>query len=152
STTDDVTVPTAADPELRFLTSAEWISEALDLSAGVTAYSSLSSVSSLPAGTSITLTAASSANNIAYTAFSSIGTVLVQRYIKIKAVLTTDASNTTTPAITAITVNYTVSGNLASSAIDSITNFGWDIFQSSFETSGGTVLLEMRSATTSGGL
>lgn len=151
STTDDVSVPTASDPELRFLTTGEWISEALDLTTGVTIYNALTAVSSIPAG-SVTLTAASSADNISYTAFGAIGSITVQRYIKVKITLTTDASNIQTPAITSLTFNYTIVGNLVSSAIDTVTNFGWDIFQASFSTNGGTVLFEMRSATTEGGL
>lgn len=152
STTDDVFTPSSSDPELRFLTTGEWVSEPLDLSAGVTAYSSLTATSTIPAGTSVTLTAASSADNITYTAFAAIGVVSVQRYLKVKVSLATDSTDDVTSSVSALTLLYTVSGNLVSSAIDTVTNYGWDIFQTSFTTNGGTVTFEMRSATTSGGL
>jgi hypothetical protein len=152
-TTDDRQVPVTGPATLRFNTTATWISEAIDHTTDITALNALLSVTNIPGGTTVTIEIATSADNITYTTFGPIGSAVVQRYSKVRAILTTTGDNVTTPTVTSIRLNWTLVSNLISSGIDTgATPAGWDIFQAQFAANGGTVLFEMRSATTLGGL
>lgn len=127
-----------------------WISNGIDCTTDVTAYNTLSAVTSIPGSTSISLEIATSTDNIAYSAFTSIGSAVVARYVRIRATLTATVANDTTPVLTSILFNWTTVGNLTSSGIDTgTTPSGWDIFQAAFV---GSVVFQMRSAATLGGL
>lgn len=163
STTDDRTTPTITNllsgtysvPRLEFPSTAEWISNGIDLTTDVTAYNSLDAVSSIPSGTSLSIQVATSDDNITYTSYSSIGSATVKRYIRIKASFTTNSTplnaiNSLTPSITSITLKYTIVSNLISSGIDTgTTPAGWDIFSTTFS---GLVTFQVRSSSTLGGL
>jgi len=153
STTDDRVTAQIGLPSLRFATTSEWISEAIDHAAAPTTLDALSLVSTTPTGTSVTATIATSADNITYSSYTAIGSATPARYSKVKITVTSDAVNELTASVTSATLNWTITGNLVSSGIDTgTTPAGWDVFLSSFSTNGGTVLLEMRSAATLGGL
>lgn len=153
TTTDDRFTPTVGQTSLAYSTTGVWISEAIDHTTDITTLNALTMVSSAPGGTSITLEIATSANNIAYTAFGPIGSAVVQRYSKVRLTLTTNAGNTVTPTVTSTELNWTVVANLVSSVIDTgSTPAGWDIFQAQFALNGSTVQFFMRSATTAPGL
>jgi len=152
-TADDRVTATVSGPVLKFSTTATWISEAIDHTTDITVLNSLSAVSSSPAGTTVTVEIATSANNIVYTAFGPLGSATVQRYSKIRATLTTNVDDTVTPTVNSITLTWTLVSNLVSSAIDTgSVPAGWDIFQSSFQLNGGTVVFAIRSAATAVGL
>lgn len=151
--TDDRATAQVGAVTLRYNNTATWISEAIDHTTDITALDALLAVTSVPSGTSVTIEIATSADNIIYSAFTSIGSAVVQRYSKVRATLVSTSDNTTTPTVTSIRLNWTLVSNLVSSGIDTgATPAGWDIFQAQFSTNGGTVLFEMRSATTLGGL
>ncbi len=155
TTNDDRTNPTVQVPTLKFLTSPDWRSEPLDLSTDVTEYTSAAVTSVVPAGTSVLLEAASSADNISYTAFGSLGAIAVQRYIKFKITLTTNGDNTSSAEVSQIDFRYKLTSNLQSSSIDTgIPPAGWNIFQISFidNSVSSSVTVEMRSAASLGAL
>lgn len=152
-TTDDRNTAVIGLPTLKFSTTGIWISEVIDHTTDVTAYNSLSIVSSLPAGTSAIVEIATSANNISYTAFTSLGSAVVQRYSKTRITLTTDAGNTDSAEVSSALLTWTVVANFQSSGIDTgNTPAGWDIFQAQFAANGGTVQFFLRTASTLGGL
>lgn len=129
--------------QIRFATTAIWISNGIDLSSEVTTYNSLDSVSSIPGGTGLVIEVATSANDIAYTSFGPIGSATVQRYLRIRVTFTTDVANSTTPVLTSLLLKWTVVASLISSQINTgITPSGWDVFQISFT---GNVQVFMRS-------
>lgn len=159
TTTDTVFTPAVSAPILTFVANqvsqpAEWISEAIDCTADVTAYTGLTSSVTTPAGTSVEILIATSTDDISYSGFTTVGSAIVRRYVKIRARLVMDGSQSTSPTITSITFTWTIVANLISSIIDTAVNppAGWDIFLSSFTLNGGTVQFQMRSATTSGGI
>lgn len=153
STTDDRETDAFTSLNAVFLNGIEWISPSIDTTSDVTAYNSLTTSQSIPAGASVVYTVATSANDIAYTAFGPIGSATLQRYIKIKATITKNGSGVS-PTISSIILRWTLVANLISQAIDTAVTppAGWDIFLASFTTNGGTVSFQMRSATSSGGL
>lgn len=157
STNDNVLTPSTSASILQFFTSnavpAVWISEAIDATSDVTAFF-LSTVGVTPAGCSFQLDVATSPDNAIYTAFVPFGTEVVQRYIKIRIQLFLNSDQTATPYFSNVTLTWTIIANLKSSAIDTTVSppAGWDIFSANFQANGGTVLFEMRSATTALGL
>lgn len=141
------------NPVVTFTTTTTWISEAIDTTSDVVSYDALTVVDTIPGGTSITITVATSANNILYTSFVPFGSAVLQRYIKVKAVLTATGDDLTTPLITSIELDWTITANFVSSIIDTnVTPSGWDIFVAQFATNGGTIQFQMRSAATSGAI
>jgi hypothetical protein len=144
STNDDRNTAVVSVPYLRF---------AIDHAAAPTSLDSLTISSTVPSGTSATVTIATSADNMTYSSFVAVGSATPARYSKVKIVLTTPVPNDVTASVSSATLNWTITGNLISSAIDTGTiPAGWDVFLASISANGGTILLEMRSASTSGGL
>lgn len=146
STNNDVYTqyqPILYSVQLRFPTTAIWISNGIDLTSEVTAYNSLDAVSSIPGGTSLAIEVATSTDDISYSSFGPIGSATVQRYLRIRVTFTTDAANSTTPVLTSLLLKWTVVASLTSSAINTgITPSGWDVFQITFT---GNVTVYMRS-------
>ena len=56
----------------------------------------------VPVGTSITLLAATSADNITYSSYSAIGSASISKWAKIQIQLNTDAGNTVTPIVSSV--------------------------------------------------
>lgn len=143
-------VPALLGLSLLFPTTAVWISNGIDMTTDVTALNSLDIVSAVPSGTSLVVDVATSANNITYTSFTTLGSVAVQRYIRIRATFTTNTGNINTPTLTSLLLKWTTVSNIVSSAIDTgVVPSGWDIFQTSFT---GNVSFFMKSAASSGAL
>ena len=153
ATSDDRSTDSVISMRLFFPSTTEWISPTIDTSADTTVYDSLNVTSSAPGGTSIAVTVATSADDISYTPYVSFGSHTVQRYIRIK--ITFSRSNLAlTASVSSIILRWTMVSNLVSQGIDTGVTppAGWDIFLASFQTNGGSVSFEMRSATTLGGL
>lgn len=152
ATTDDRETDAFTGLSAVFPNTIDWISPSIDTTADVTAYNSLTTVETLNGGT-VVYTVATSANDISYTAFGPIGSATLQRYIKIKATITRSGPGVS-PAISSIILRWTIVSNLVSVGIDTGVTppAGWDTFLASFNTNGGTVAFQMRSATTLGGL
>jgi hypothetical protein len=153
STTDDRVTVQIGLPTLKFATTATWISDVVDHTTDITALNSLVMTATTPSGTSATVEIATSANNITYSAYSSLGSATPQRYSKIRVTLTTDSANSVTPTVTSVLFTWTLVANFQSSAIDTgNAPAGWDIFQSQFSTNSGTVVFSFRTASTLGAL
>jgi len=159
STNNDVFTPSTTGTRLLFtnhvsLVPQEWVSEAIDTTSDATVYNSLSMVSNAPSGTSVTMTIATSADNITYTPFVSFGSHTVQRYAKIKVTLVMNSAQDATPSVTSINFTWTIVANHLSSIIDTAAAppAGWDIFQAVVASAGAGVTFQMRSASTSGGI
>lgn len=162
TSSDNRVTPSIGLPTLLFATTATWESESIDTTLQSTAYNALTTTSTTPAGTSVTVTIATSASTSGpWTGsgngdgqFGPFGSHIVRQFVRIRAVLTTDGTNTTTPSISSIILKWTVAARYTSTIIDTGVNppAGWDLFLSDFTTNGGTVAFEMRSATTSGGI
>lgn len=162
SSSDDRVTPTVGLPTLTFNTTATWESESIDTTLQSTVYNSLVTTSTIPAGTSVTITIATSAltggpwggTGNADGQFGPFGSHIVRQFVRIRAVLTTDGTNATSPTVASIVLKWTISAKYTSTIIDTGVNppAGWDLFLSDFTTNGGTVSFEMRSATTSGGI
>jgi hypothetical protein len=152
-TTDDRVSPTIGQPNLTFATTATWISETIDHTTDITALNTLSIAATTPSGTSATVSIATSADDITYTTFGPIGSAVVQRYSKVKVVITSTSDNVTSANVQNVMLTWTLVANLQSLHIDTgNTPAGWDLFQAQFTTNGGTVAFYMRTATTDGGL
>lgn len=159
SITDDVFTPSTTGPRLLYtvhvtIVPQEWVSEAIDTTADVTAYNSLSMVSTTPAGTSVTMTIATSNDNLTYDPFVTFGSEVMRRYVKIKLTLVMNAAQDTTPSVTSVNFTWTIVANHVSSIIDTGATppAGWDIFQAAIASAGAGITFQMRSATTSGGI
>lgn len=149
---------------LEFQRTATWISPAIDCTADVTAYNSLTNVFQNFGGgttTTVTFTIATSADNLSYTAFVAFGSHVVQRYVKIRIVMTAGQAGGAvpiyfilSPTVTSTILRWTVVANLVSSGIDTAVTppAGWDLFLAGFTLNGGSLQFQMRSATTLGGL
>lgn len=155
SSDDDTVTPTVNAGEIRFSTTTEWISEGIDHTTDITSLDALIVVKTVPGGTTVTEEVATSADDVTYTTFGPIGSAVVQRYTKVKITMTASTGDVDTPTVTSVTLQWSVSSNLVSSAIDTGISGGppgWDIFQTTFTTNGGTATFEMRTASTVGGL
>lgn len=153
ATTDNRRTPSVAVPQLTFNTVGTWISQPIDCTTDVTAYGALQITENLPAGTSVAVTAATSSDNITYSSFVDIGSAVVNRWIKIKVVLTTTSDNISTPSISLLKFVWTQTSTFTSSAIDvGQVPTGWGVFQNASALNGGTLTFYMRSASSSIGL
>ena len=154
TTSDDRNVPIIEPFTLKFATTAVWVSEEIDCTADVTAYEALTATSVTPTGTSVTVEAASSATSGAgYSSFAALGSTTVRRYFKAKLTITADTADELTAAVSSLRFNYRIVANFISAAIDtSTTPAGWDVFQAVVAANGGTILLELRTAASSGTL
>lgn len=151
STTDDRVSPTIAPLTISYSNTATWVSEVVDHTADILTLDALTLSSVTPLGTTATMTIATSADNITYSAFTALGSAVARRYSKVRVDLT--GTGTTTPTVTSILFRWSVRATFTSSAIDTInTPAGWGIFQSTFDTNGGTATFKIRSAATQGGL
>lgn len=147
NTNDNRVVPTINPFILRWPSTSTWISDVVDHTADITSLDALVMNATTPAGTTATVTIATSANNITYSSFTAVGSATPQRYSKVKVVLTTDAADTVTAFVTSVRLDWTVQANLISSAISTVvTPAGWGLFQADYETNGGTLLFEARTA------
>ncbi len=154
TTTDDRNVPILEPATLKFPTTAVWVSEEIDCTANVTAYEALTASTTIPAGTSVTVEAASSnTSGAGYSAYAALGSTTVRRYFKAKLTITADTADELTAVVSSLTFNYRIVANFVSAAIDTSTvPAGWDVFQAVAAANGGTLLLEMRTASSGGGL
>lgn len=152
STTDDRIIPSVTSiVTLRMALTGTWTSPAIDTTDDSTLYNALNVINnSVPAGTSVDVTIATSPDDITYTSFVPFGSETVDRYAKIKLVLTKNGSEQT-PVTSSVELQWTIVANLISSAIDTgvAPPAGLDIFQA---TSNGNVLIELRSAASEGAL
>lgn len=150
TTDDDRITPTLGAPTLTFPTNGVWVSSAVDLGADVSALNGLVVSSYVPSGTSITAEVATSSDNVTYSAYSAIGAATPARYLKVRVTLTTASSNSATPYVSSIRLNWTAQGTFISRVIDTgVAPTGIDPFS---ESSTGDVVFSMRSSDTSGGL
>ncbi len=154
TTTDDRNVPILEPATLKFATTAVWVSEEIDCTADVTVYEALTAATTIPAGTSVTVEAASSLTSGAgYGAYGAIGSTTVRRYLKARLTITADTADELTAVVSSLRFNYRIVANFVSAAIDTDTTpAGWDVFQAVTASNGGTLLLEMRTAASSGTL
>lgn len=153
TTTDDRISGTAQRARLSFNGLSTWISEVIDHTADIVSLDSLLVTSTVPSGTTLTVTIATSPDNLVYSAFTPLGSATPERYSKIKAELSINVAGDVTPTLTNIQLNWTVTSQLVSSAITTIVMpVEWGAFQADFNTNGGTVVFETRSAATEAGL
>lgn len=154
ATTDSRDVPTIGAPTLTFNTTGTWTSAAITCTSDITSLVSLVSNTLLPAGTTVALTIATSTDNVSYSSFTDISLATPHKYAKIKITMTTDSTNMTSPTLLTAELDWAVSSNLVSSAIDTGANppAGWGIFQYDRLGTGGTVQFYFRSASTALGL
>lgn len=159
SQTDDRYTPTLGQLTTNFTDSTDtkqavWESAAIDCSADVTAYS-LDITKVEPAGTSVTVTAAVSDDNISYSAYAAIGSYAggEKRYIKLKAVVTASSDGSVTARLTALAFSWALESTWESAAIDAgVVPTALSVFDADYEENGGTVSLFMREAASEGGL
>lgn len=154
ATTDDRDVPILGAPTLAFNTTGTWISAPILCTTDITTLDSLVQSVSLPAGCTSTITIATSALiGSGYSAYTAVGLATPAKYAKIKVVMTTDTGNTVSPTLLTVELDWSVSSNLVSSAIDTaVTPAGWGIFQWNVLSAGGTITFYFRSASTALGL
>jgi len=153
TTADDRTTPVAGPLTFKFNTTGTWTSGTIDHTTDVVSLDSLVLSATIPGGTTAIIEIATSANDITYTAFGSLGSAVVQRYSKLRVTMTTDAGNTTSPTVSSVLFTWTLTANLQSSIIDTgNVPAGWDIFQSQFADNGGTINFFFRTAATAGAI
>lgn len=153
ATTDNTQTPSVNAPILTFNTTATWISQPINCTTDVTGYNAIVVTENLPLGTTATITIATSANNITYTGFTSIGSAVVQQWVKVMVVLTATSDDVTSPSVSLLKFTW----NLTSTFTSSIINIGqvpsgWGVFQNQSSLNGGTLTFYMRSASSSGAI
>lgn len=153
-TLDNRNTPTfTGGPTLFFSTTGTWISQPIDCTTDVTSYDALAVTQNIPSGTSATITVATSADNITYTSFGPVGSAAVHRWVKIKIVLTTNGSDSSTPSVSFLKFSWQQTSTFTSSIIDvGQVPTGWGVFQDAALTNGGTLTFYMRSAASSGAI
>jgi len=156
STTDNRRVPSMTSPTVSFNAVGTWISPAFELTTDATSFLSMPVVNNIPANTSVVYTIATSANQSgpwsgtgnADGQFGPLGSAVLRRWSKIKAVLTATSTGLSTPSVNSIILNWTIVATYASSALNiGQTPSGWGLFQDSANPNGGTLSFSMRSAT-----
>lgn len=153
NTNDDRITPSIGAPTMTYSTTGVWISSAIDHTTDIVSLDSLVLSSVIPVGTTAVVEIATSANDITYTSFGSLGSAVVQRYSKLRITMTTDAGNTISPTVSSLLFTWTLTANLQSTAIDTgNTPAGWDIFQAQFAANSGTIQFFFRTASTAPGL
>lgn len=147
-------VPVMGTPTLLFNVTGTWVSQPISISSDITAWDSLTFTGNAPLGTSVTLTIATATTQFgSYSSFSSIGSALLQPWAKVRAVLTTDAGNITSPAVSSITLDWEISSTIESTPIDTgTTPAGFSTVQWEQASATGTTTFYIRTATTSIGL
>lgn len=151
SVTDDRNAISTSEGTLSF-PNLTWISEAIDHTADITSLDALNVNSSIPSGTALTVTIATSTDNITYSGFTNVGSAIPRRYSKIRAALTKSTGNVS-PILNSIQLNWSLTSVFTSYAIDTvITPIQWGLFQTDTESMSGVVTFAIRSATTQGGL
>jgi hypothetical protein len=154
NSSDNRVTPTTTAPTVTFSTTAVWVSQPIDATIDNTGWASLTFAGNVPAGTSVTLTIATSTDNLSYSSFGPVGSAVTTRWAKIQMVLTTDSGNTVSPSISDVTLTWALSSTIQSSAIDTGTvpaGFSTMQFEES-NLSAGTVTMYIRTATTAPGL
>lgn len=147
ATVDTYVTPQIGAPTLSYNTTGIWESEAIDHTADITTLDLLNIV-----GAGV-VEIATSTDNVTYSSYGPVGSATPARYSKVRITLTTDGSNTTSQVVTSATLNWSLLANFISSVIDtSSAPAGWDIFQSDFSANGGSVVFEVRTASTVPGL
>lgn len=153
-TSDDRNVPTISTAvEFDFSTTGEWISEAIDTTADSTVYNALTTTANTPGSSTVVteIRTATTVPGLTAAPWVAFGSVTVRQYAQIRLTFTKDGANI--PSVSLVDFTWTVVSNLISAEIDTnVDPSGWDVFQSDFNVNGGTIVFEMRSATTSGGL
>jgi hypothetical protein len=174
NTADDRIVPSVTlTPSATFhmsigASTVQWTSPAIDCSTDLTSYSSISfnMTGSSFATFYVDVEAASSADNVTYSSYvslgghigttitiSSFGALPVARYVKVRLRLQRITSNSSQPRISSLTFGWNTSSTLISSAINlGATPAGWDTFQATTAIGGGTVSFHLRTAASSGAL
>lgn len=154
TTSDDRDVPLLGAPTLTFNTTGTWTSAPILCTTDITTLDALVQSVSIPAGCTSTITIATSASiGSGYSSFVAVGSATPNKYAKIKVVMTTDTGNTVSPTLLTVELDWSLSSNLVSVAIDTaVTPSGWGIFQWNSLSAGGTILFYFRSASTALGL
>lgn len=152
-TDDDRVTPTIGTPILKFNTVGTWISPMIETTLDGTSFISMPAVDNVPAGTSVVYTISTWDGIGAWSAYTAIGSAVISRYAKLKAVLTASSDDASTPSVTSLTLNWNLSSVYESASIDiGQVPAGWGLFQTSSAANGGTLGFEMKSAASAGGL
>jgi hypothetical protein len=147
--------PVLSFPMLRFNTTATWESQPIDTTTDNTGWGTLTYTGNVPLGTTVTLTIATSNSQFSgYSAYGPIGSALVQRWAKVRMVLTTDSDNATSPSVASVTLNWNLTSTLTSSITDTGTiPAGFSTFQWEQTVLGvGTVTFSIRTAASAGAI
>lgn len=154
STSDSRNVPAVSAPTILFSTQAIWVSQPIDATTDNTGWGSLTFSGNVPSGTSVTLSIATSPDNITYSSFGPIGSALTEPWAKIMFVIQTDAGDTTSPSVSDVTLTWNLTSQIESSAIDTgTTPAGFSTMQFEQDNPGvGTITMYIRTASTALGL
>lgn len=153
ATTDNRNTPSVTVPALTFNTTGTWISQAIDCTTDVTSYNAITSTTSVPGGTTVTITVATSPDNVTYSSFVAVGSAVVQRYVKVRVVLTTTSDNASTPSVSLLVFSWNLSSTFTSSIINvGQVPSGWGLFQDVETVGNGTITFYMRSAASPGAI
>lgn len=154
STTDNSDVPLVSAPVLTFNITGTWTSAPILCTTDITTLDALVQSVTLPAGTTSTITIATSASSgSGYSSFVAVASATPNKYAKVRVTMTTDSGNTVSPTLLSAELDWSLSSNLISSAIDTgVTPAGWGIFQWDSLGLGGTITFYFRSAASSGAL
>ncbi len=152
STTDNRDQIVIDMPTLYFPNTSTWISEVIDHTLDIVSLDDLITTSTIISGSTVVTTIATSTDNITYSSFTDISLATPHRYSKVKVVIT-NPDSTDSSFVSSVLFNWTITGQLISSAINTIvTPAGWGLFQEASILNSGTVVFEARSAASSGAL
>lgn len=153
NTTDSRVTPNLTNPILTFQTFADWFSEVIDHTANISTLDALTVTATVPAGTTVTATIATSDDNVSYSSYTVIGSAVPKRYSIVKLHFDTDSNNIDTAVVTSLRLDWSVIATFISSTITTATTpAGWSFFQTAESVNGGTLAYYIRSNATEGGL
>jgi len=153
-TSDNRVAPIVGTPLLTFDINGVWESQPIDATTDNVGWQTLSSTGNNPAGTSVTLSIATSNDNLTYSSYGPIGSALTMRYAKIRLAMTTTSDNATSPSVSSVTLTWNLSSTITSSIIDTGTiPAGFNTAQwEQTNVPSGTVTFYIRTAASSGGI
>lgn len=153
STNNQIT-PSITAPVLRFNITGTWVSQPIDATSDNTGWGTLTYTGNIPLGTTATVTIATAATEFGiYSAFTAIGSAIVQPWAKVRLVITADALDGTSPSISSVTLTWNITATIESTPIDTgTTPAGFSTIQWEQTNATGTVTFYLRTATTAPGL
>ncbi len=129
TSTIQTNTPTLSFPTINFALTGTWTSQAIETTVDVTTLLTWTGPTTVPAGTTVTFTVATSADNITYSSYVAIGSATPARWAKIRITLTTNNFTHALPVVTSAEFDWRITGTFSSQEVNiGYTPAGWSLF------------------------